>query len=283
MAARTRLIVNADDFGWSRSVNRGIVECHERGIVTRASVLATGAAFEDAAALALATPTLGMGVHLSFYRGATVLEPARVPSLVGGDGRLLGSWKTIVRRLIAGTFDLGELEAELRAQIARVRAAGLEPTHLDSEKHLHEWPSVFDLVCRLADETGIRQVRLVREPISLRAIPVGLGLLSMRDVRVARRHGLVVPDATIGVTESPVDMDALARILRRVPAGRVEFVVHPGHVDQEFLDMQATIANKLVCSREEELAVLTDPGARVALEQAGCLLDGEDAAAGAGQ
>lgn len=272
MRARTYLVVNADDFAWSRSVNRGIVEAHERGIVTRASILATGSAFEDACALASATPSLGIGVHLSFYRGATILPPEQVSTLLGEDGRLTGSWREIVRRLVAGSLDFRQLDAELRAQIERVRQAGLEPAHLDSEKHLHQWPSVFDLVCRIAQDTGIRQVRLVREPFALKAVPIGLGLLSRRNVRTALACGITVPDATLGVTRRPKDVATFERILRGVPAGRVEFVVHPGHVDAEFMAMQATVANRLVCSREEELATLLDPAARAAIERSGCML-----------
>lgn len=270
--AHTDLVVNADDFGWSRSVNLGIIETHECGIVTRASVLATGAAFEHAAELARATPSLRVGVHLNFYRGRTILDPERVPSLLGEDGRLPGSWQTIARRLLFGSLDLAELEAELRAQIERVRAAGIEPDHLDSEKHLHLWPSAFDLVCRLAQETGIPEVRVVREPFTLHPVPLGLGALAGRNAAEARRRGLIVSDATIGVTEAPTDIDALVRLLRSARSGRVEFVVHPGRVDDEFLALQTTIANRLVYSREEELAVLTDPAARAAVESAGCLL-----------
>ncbi|HEX9093003.1 MAG TPA: ChbG/HpnK family deacetylase [Coriobacteriia bacterium] len=263
------LIVNADDLGWSRSVNAGIIEAHLTGIVTSTSILATGAAFSDAAALALTTPSLDAGVHLSFYRGATFLPPERVSTLVGPDGQFLGSWRRIVGRLLAGTFDLGQLEAELRAQIAAVKAAGIAPTHVDGEKHLHLWPSIFDLVCRLAVESGIPQVRVVREPPGLHAIPLGLGVLSRRDAGVARRCGLVTPNATIGVTEPPRDLEAFARILRGAHAPHVEFVVHPGHVDEEFMRIQRTVANRLVRSREDELAVLTSPEAREMVERSG--------------
>jgi predicted glycoside hydrolase/deacetylase ChbG (UPF0249 family) len=269
-----QLIVNADDFGWSRSVNAGIVESHVDGIVTSASLLAPGAAFDDAVALSAATPTLDVGVHLSFYRGDPVLPPDAVASLLGADGRFLGSWQRIVGRLVAGTFDLGQLEAELRAQIARVMEAGIAPTHLDGEKHLHLWPSVFDVVCRLASEARIPEVRVVREPFGPRPIPLGLRLLSRLDARAAARAGLTVPDGTVGVTDHPADMAALARILRGARAPRVEFVVHPGHVDAEFMELQRTTPNRLVASREEELAVLTDPEARRLVEAAGYSLVG---------
>jgi predicted glycoside hydrolase/deacetylase ChbG (UPF0249 family) len=224
-----RLVVNADDFGWSRSVNRGIVETHQRGIVTRASILATGWAFEDAVELALATPSLGIGVHLNFYRGRTVLGPERIPSILAVDGALTGSWREIVGRLVLGRLALDEVEAELRAQIERVVATGLKPDHLDSEKHLHLWPDIFDLVCGLAVEFGIPEVRTVSEPASMRAVPAALGVLSRRDARVARRLGVRTPPATIGVTRPPTDLRALERILasarrprrvRRAPRAR---------------------------------------------------------------
>lgn len=261
-----RLIVNADDFGWSKSVNSGIVECHTDGIVTSASILAAGTDFEHAVELARATPTLALGVHLNFYRGTPVLPPEQVASLIGEDGRFLGAWTEIVERLGTGRVDLGELEAELRAAIERVLSVGIAPTHLNSEKHLHLWPSAFRVVARLAEEFAIPRVRIVREPPSVHAVPRGLTLLSAIDAGEARRRGLSTPDATIGVTEAPRTLEALERLLAH-PRGRdVELIVHPGHVDDEFREIERVLPNKLGCSREEELAVLTDPDARRMVE-----------------
>lgn len=272
MGSDRRLVVNADDFGWSHSVNTGIVECHRTGIVTRTSVLATGWAFEHAVELAKANPTLDIGVHLNIYRGMTVLPAEKISSLVGPDGTLLGSWKEIVRRLIAGTFDLGQVEAELRAQIERVLEVGLTPLHLDSEKHLHLWPSVFDVVCGLAEEFEIPQVRVVREPLSTSLIPLGLGLFSARNARVARAHGVSTPHATIGVTEAPLDEAILERLLASARGEEIEFVVHPGHVDEEFMELQTHVANRLVESREAELLVLSSPAARTMVARHGFTL-----------
>lgn len=271
--AQRILVVNADDFGWSRSVNDGIVEAHVDGIVTRASIMAPGSAFGHAAELARSTPGLGIGVHLSFYRGASTLPQHRVASLVGPDGMFLGSWQEIVARIATGRFDLSELRDELDAQIRLVRDAGLVPRHLDSEKHLHLWPSVFDLVCRLAREHGIPEVRVVREPPSAGAIPLGLGVLSSRDARIARRCGLAVADGTIGVTVPPADARTLARMLARARGHRVELVCHPGRVDHEFMELQRTMPNRLVCSREEELAALAGPAARTCVHDAGFVLE----------
>ncbi len=268
------MIINADDLAWSRSVDRGIIEAHRAGMVTSASLLATGASFDHAVSLAQATPSLSVGMHLSFYRGTTILAPERVSGITGPDGLLLGSWTSIVSRLVAGTFDLGQLEGELRAQVDRAREAGIQPTHLDGEKHLHLWPSVFDIVCRLAVEYDIREVRVVRERPSVRPIPAGLTWLSARAARVAKGCGLVVSDATIGLTEAATDLAALARLLRRARAPHVEFIVHPGRVDEEFMRIQSVLPNRLVHDREEELAVLTSAEARCLIESAGYELVG---------
>jgi predicted glycoside hydrolase/deacetylase ChbG (UPF0249 family) len=266
---RKRLVVNADDFGWSRSVNAGIVETHVSGIVTRTSLIAAGSAFDDAVELARATPTLGVGVHLQIYRGPTILPAEQVASLVGPDGRFFGSWKTIVGRLATGRFDLTQVEAELRAQIQRVLSAGIVPTHFDSEKHLHIWPSVFDVVCKLAEEFSVPQVRVIREPFSLHPISLGLDTLSSRDAARANRCGLATPDGTIGVTEQPTDISALERLLGSARGDNVEFVVHPGHIDDDFMALQAIVANKLVESREQECRVLSSGEARELVERFG--------------
>jgi len=267
-----RLTVNADDFAWSKSVNLGIVETHRDGIVTGSSIIAAGSAFDHAVELTRATPTLAMGMHLNIFRGFTVLSPERVPTLVGQDGRLLGSWKPVIARLATGRMNLGEVESELRAQIDKVLAAGITPTHFDSEKHLHLWPSVFKIVSRLAVEYEVPRVRVVREPFSLKVIPRGLTLLSAGNARFAESLGLSVPDATIGVTEPPVDDEALKRLLAHPQGEDVELIVHPGHVDDEFWELQGQINNRLTCSREEELRVLADPRSRQLVAEAGFTL-----------
>ena len=197
-----------------------------------------------------------MGVHLEMYRGEPILEVDRVRSLVDEQGVFLGSSSAIIRRLVSGGFDMGELEAEFRAQIERVKEAGLTPTHLNSEKHLHLWPTVFDLVCRLAREFDIPYVRVVREPFSLSPIPAGLSLLSYRNRRTARALGLTTPDGTIGVAGAPTDQDALARLLQAGRGDRVELVAHPGHLDDEFWELQGQLPNRLTYEREAQLNVL---------------------------
>lgn len=266
-----RLLVNADDLGWSRSVNRGIIEAHRDGIVTSTSLLAAGRAFDHAVESLAGSPDLSVGVHLNIYRGTPVLPADRVSTLLGPDGSFPGSWRVTVRRLATGAIDLAQVEAEFSAAVERVLDAGITPKHLDSEKHLHHWPSVFEVVCRVARRYDIPRVRVVREPFAPRAIPVALSVLGRRDARVARTYGRTIAQATVGVTNAPLSAEGLRAILDTVPHGitNVEFVCHPGHVDAEFMELQGTVTNRLVESRELELAALTGASARAAVREAG--------------
>lgn len=267
-----QLIVNADDLGLADSIDMGILEAHREGIVTSASIVATGETFEPAARRLRETPSLGVGVHLNFYRGRTLLPAAQVPTLLGPDGRLPGSWRTIVSRLLARRIDLDELEAELRAQIRRVLEAGLLPDHVDSEKHLHMWPSVYERVCGLAEEHGIPRVRVVRERPGGRIAADGLSMLSAGARTRAAALGLEASDSTVGVARPPTTLAALERALASGRGGHVEFVVHPGRVDEASIARLASMGDGLLRSRERELEVLTDPAAREAVHRCGFTL-----------
>ena len=268
-SVRNRLLVNADDFGWSRSVNRGVLESHVNGIVTSASVLAGGAGFDNAIEMIRDTPTLSVGVHLNLYRGHSVLPPEQIPSLVDEMGLFPGDWRVTVRRLVQKRIVLSEVEAEFRAAIERVLDAGVTPSHVDSEKHLHLWPSLFDVTCRVAADYGIPRVRIVREPPSLRWVPLGLSALGPRDARVARAVGLATTGQTVGVSSEVVSLELLAAVLARANAESVELVCHPGYVDDEFLELQKTVPNRLVDARERVLATLTDHAAQGIVADAG--------------
>ncbi len=82
-----RLILNADDFGLTPGINRAIVELHQAGVLTSATLMATGPAFADAVAIAHANPTLGVGCHLVFVDGMPLSHPESIPSLLGADGK----------------------------------------------------------------------------------------------------------------------------------------------------------------------------------------------------
>lgn len=153
------LVVNADDFGLTESVNRGILEAHTRGILTSTTILANGAAFDSAAALARQAPDLGVGVHLNLTEGRPVASPAEVSSLLNEHGRFLRSAAALMRKVLTGRLRADEIERELSAQIEKVQRADIRVTHLDGHKHVHMLPGILPVVLRVAQRYGIPAMR----------------------------------------------------------------------------------------------------------------------------
>src|SRR5246127_336899 len=153
------LIVNADDLGWTHGVNRGIAEAHRNGIVTSASLIANGCAFEAGVQTARESPQLGVGVHLNLSDGNPVAPAEEVKSLLDENGDFSGGPEALLFRLTAKKLETKEVEAEWNAQIEKVRAAGIRPTHLDGHKHVQMLPGLFAVALRLAKKHGIEAVR----------------------------------------------------------------------------------------------------------------------------
>src|SRR5262249_30986689 len=120
-----RLIVNADDFGLSPGINRGIIEAHRKGVVTSASLMATGDAFDDAVLLSRAHPELSIGVHLTLVEGVPVRRPADIPSLVGPDGRFAKSLGAFLKVWLTGRIRPEDVGRELDAQVEKVLSRGV--------------------------------------------------------------------------------------------------------------------------------------------------------------
>jgi hopanoid biosynthesis associated protein HpnK len=158
-----RLIVHADDFGLTEGVNAGILQAHCNGIVTSTSIMANGHAFADAVRIARRTPTLDIGVHLTLVEERPVVNPKRIPTLIGANGRFHVHARSFAIRYLLGRIDLKSIRLELQGQIAKVCDAGLSPTHLDSHQHLHLLPGVLKIVLELANEFQIPAVRVAYE------------------------------------------------------------------------------------------------------------------------
>src|SRR5260370_16984488 len=122
-----RLVVNADDFGWSEGVNRGIVEAYRNGIVTSATVLANGAAFDGATQLARQERRLGVGVHLNLSDGAPLLARWEVPSLGNEGGQFSGGPMKLVARMLAGEVSAPGGGRGREAPIPTTEQTGLQP------------------------------------------------------------------------------------------------------------------------------------------------------------
>src|ERR1700726_131404 len=163
------LIVNADDLGWTAGVNRGIAEAHRNGIGTSAWLLGNGGAFAEAVDLAHAARGLGVGVHLNLNDGPPIAPREVVPSLLNDSGEFEGGPDGLLLKIATRGLVMGQVELEWEAQIAKVRNAGVEPTHLDGHKHVHMLPGLFEIALRLAKRHGIRAIRVAHETSTLRA------------------------------------------------------------------------------------------------------------------
>lgn len=239
MNGELKLIVNADDFGISEAVNRGIVEAHERGIVTSTSLMATGPAFEHAVALAQRCPRLAVGVHLTLTEQRPLTE---TPSLLTTDGALPPHATDLLKLVLRKQVLLPEIRRELDAQIRRVRAAGIAISHLDGHQHVHVMPGVAGVVAELAAAHGISAVRYPVERVR------GYMLVDARHARrVAEQVALRFfcarsPLARLRRSDDFVgfyfggrlDERNLATVLERLPrTGTVELMCHPGADDMQ--------------------------------------------------
>jgi predicted glycoside hydrolase/deacetylase ChbG (UPF0249 family) len=247
------LITNADDFGFTRDVNEGIIHAHREGILTATTLMATGAAFDHAIGLARENPKLDVGVHL------VLVGTAHYPATVSG---LL---KTISLRRIP-IYD------ELAAQIRKILDAGVRPTHLDTHKHTHLLPPVLDAVARLSQEF---QIPWVRRPFDLpmnaggvswktRAASRSFAFLRRRFHRVLASHGCRTTDHFAGFRiTGRYGARELARLIRELPEGSTEFMCHPGFCGDEL----RAARTRLKESRRAELDALVSAEVRVAVEE----------------
>ena len=260
------LLVNADDFGFTRDVNAGIVEAHTRGILTATTLMANGAAFGDAVILSREVPTLDTGCHLV---------------LVGGQSIVTGNaFPATVRQLIAG-IALKRLDpyVELKAQIEKIVDAGLRPVHMDTHKHTHLFPPVLDAVARLSSEFHIPWIRRPFDfprgpgglPVSKRVVSKAFALVRPRLERVLRENGCRSTDHFAGFAMTGLfTAEDVVSLIRALPEGSTEFMVHPGHCTGEL----RAAGTRLKESRAAELAALVAPEVRQALDEEGVILSG---------
>jgi predicted glycoside hydrolase/deacetylase ChbG (UPF0249 family) len=254
-----RLIVNADDFGFTRDVNEGIVEAHRHGILTATTLMANGAAFEDAVALARANPTLDVGCHLVLVQGMSVADPSReLPATLGELTRAL------VRRNLP-VYD------ELLAQVRKIVRAGIRPTHLDTHKHTHLLPPVLDAVARIAHEFRIPWVRRPFDfgidtgaQITKSAVAMGMRFTGKGFARTLGELKTTDHFAGFQITGT-LRQQNLIGTLERLPEGLTEFMCHPGKLGPEL----RAAATRLKESREIELAALVSPEVRSVIGRRG--------------
>ncbi|HET7750405.1 MAG TPA: ChbG/HpnK family deacetylase [Terriglobales bacterium] len=279
-----RLIINADDFGLTSGVNRAVLEAHQRGVVTSATLMAGGRAFAEAVRLAQNAPQLNVGCHVVLVDGEPLLPPEQVYTLLARGNqqrRFRAGMGEFAAAALRGRVDAAQVEAEATAQIRKLQAAGLTTSHFDTHKHAHMFPAILRPLLRAARACGVRALRNPFAPVK----PLAFAHLLRRpqlwkrysEVKALRRlldnfrqavqeEQMLTTDGTFGiVTTGALDQGLFEAIVGSIPEGTWEFVCHPGYNDAEL----NTVRTRLRASREQELRVLTSEGAKETLRRYG--------------
>jgi predicted glycoside hydrolase/deacetylase ChbG (UPF0249 family) len=265
-----RLIINADDFGLTPGVNRAIAELHQAKALTSATLMATGAAFEDAVAIARVNPTLGVGCHIVLTDGTPASSPKSIPTLLGPDGKnFRPSLVDFIQALLRGAIREDDIEREAVAQVQKLQCAGINVTHLDTHKHTHLFPAVARPLLRIAERCSIRAIRHPFEQAWSLALGHGnrirrLQVKLLGNLKIRFEHQPQVHDAHVLTTDGTIGISAtgnlygetLHQILHAMPAeGTFELCCHPGYNDSD-LDR---ITTRLRAHRDiERNALLTE-------------------------
>ncbi|HEY8597012.1 MAG TPA: ChbG/HpnK family deacetylase [Thermomicrobiales bacterium] len=283
------LVINGDDFGYSEAINEAIIRCHANGTLTSATLLVNQPATHAAIRLAHDCPNLGVGWHVNLTEGGPVLPPREVPTLTDrrGQFRPIGAQ---LGGLLSGRTSAVEVERELRAQLAILLDAGLRPTHVDGHLHAHAFPRVFPIVLRIMAEHGIGALRspaigawlppqrvgaTVQNPFGalkpgspltpLLTSPRLLGLLAWLTPRLERARlrqlrqaGIVYADRLFDATRFLAAPDPPTALATAITAGSglTEIMAHPAW-------------NRDATRGAAEIALLTDPRLRAALDERG--------------
>lgn len=257
-----RLIINADDFGLCESVNEGIVEAHCKGVLTSATIMANMPAAEQAVEMAKKLPNLGVGVHLNLTNGRPICQDDGLKRLLNAEGDFAVSPGKLAKlSLFSGEIRVA-IEAELASQIQWIIERGIKPTHLDSHKHIHGFPTIFRIVCRLAKRFEIPAIRFTYEPKQVcfppwpaidkksrkRAIMVRL----MAKINYWQNCSFFKTNALLGVAHTGcINVNFFRAVSLYNSAATAEVMTHPGYT----YDLDAT-KTRLFKQRQAELEAL---------------------------
>jgi hopanoid biosynthesis associated protein HpnK len=238
--ARPRLIVNADDFGRSHSINQAVIRAHQEGILTSASLMVNEPGFDEAVKLAKENPGLGIGLHLTLICGQAACSPREIPDLVDAHGRFPDNPVRVGLKYFFRKSLAGQLAVEIASQFDKFRSTGLKLDHLNGHLHLHMHPAVFGILIHPGRDFGFRQMRLTRDSLALsRRMTHGRWLyriahaaihawFSRRAAEPLRRRGIKHAQITFGLLQdSHVDEEFVLKLLPELPPGDSELYSHP--------------------------------------------------------
>lgn len=234
------LIINADDFGLSDSINEAVARAHQQGVLSSASLMVNGDAFASAVEIARAHPNLGVGLHLTLLRGKATLPCDVIPGLTDEHGcfssnPVKAGWSYFARNEL-----LPQLEQEMEAQFQKFTDTGLELDHVNGHLHLHLHPTILSLLLKHARRWRIKGVRLTADSWRInRQLASGrwvyrlshwltFSMLVARARPRLQRAGIVHTDHVFGLLQNgAVDQEFIMALTRVLPVGVSELYCHP--------------------------------------------------------
>ena len=240
-----KLIVNADDFGLHEEINKGIIKGYQEGFITSTSLMCSAPAFEHAVALAKENPGLGIGIHLTLVGSVpSVLPKEKISSLVDDKGLFPENYVAFAKMFYTGQVKMVQLELELRAQIEKALATGLNITHVDSHQHTHVLPGMTGLVVKLCNEYKIKNIRIPQEGyffsggfaggLGRKIGRAGLSFCAFLAAMQAKSAGLAYPENFFGMLAGGnLNETLVGNIITALPEGVSEIMTHPGLNKQE--------------------------------------------------
>jgi len=273
-----QIIINADDFGLCSGVNRAVAQAHTDGVLTSATIMANMGGAEEAVSIAKKLPTLGVGVHLNLFEGKPVSKDGCVNCLLAADGQFVYSPSVLSLLSVVKRKIRNAIATELAAQIQWVIDNGLKPTHLDSHKHIHNFPWIFQIVCDLAKSFEIGAIRWPFEPKEVSREPwpppseggrKRAGIVRvMAKINRRQNQTFFKTQATLGIAHTGrINADFLKAAILYNSAETVEIITHPG-----FINGLDKIKTRLLQQRKVELDVLCDKRTKQYFNDAGIKL-----------
>jgi len=234
------LIINGDDFGYSEAVNRAIICAHREGVLTSASLMVGGRAFEHAVDLARANPDLAVGLHLVLVLGHATLPASEIPAIVNDEGDFETSSFRAGLNYFFNPAARRQMRREMRAQFERFLATGLPLSHVDGHTHLHMHPTIFRELIKLCEEYGVRRLRIVkgeiatslgldaRHPASKILWGIVFNLLGSYCQHLVRDRGFVRPEKVYGLLQSgQLNEEYVLGLLEKREDSSIEIYSHP--------------------------------------------------------
>ncbi|HYE31719.1 MAG TPA: hopanoid biosynthesis-associated protein HpnK [Methylomirabilota bacterium] len=268
-----RLIVNADDFGRSSSINQAVITAHRDGILTTASLMVTGEACAEAVSLARENPRLGVGLHITLACGRSALPAAEVSGLADAQGNFSEDPVQAGFKYWASSEARRQIAQELRAQFELFRKTGLNLDHVNGHLHFHLHPAVWDALRPLLKEYNVKAMRLTRDPLrpNLRLAKGNLAyrvshalifdLLSRRAKHFLDQQQIRYTDKVYGLLQNAkVDAPFINSLLRDIGPGNYELYSHPSldEFKHEFDGLVSSAVREIVASRRIQLIRYSD-------------------------